>query len=128
VLTARRLVAHLAPRVVDAWSAILAIALAVVLAHSAISHLGDAGDVGQHYRDVLGLDAARAVGIAQLVAAAGLCVHPTRVMTCAAFAAVLLIGIANQALTDRIGIDTATTAFVLAWSITIAWGELRRAA
>ena len=128
MLNARRLAAHLAPRVADAWPAILAIALAVVLAHSAVSHLRDAGDIAEHYRDVLGLDAARAVGIAQLMAAAGLCVQATRVMTCAAFAAVLLIAIANQALTDRIGIDAVTTSFVLAWAIGIAWGELRRAA
>ena len=128
MLNARRLVAHLAPRVADAWPAIFAIALAVVLAHSAVLHLRDGGDIAQHYRDVLGLDAARAVGIAQLVAAAGLCVQPTRAMTCAAFAAVLLIAIANQALTDRIGIDTVTTSFVLAWAVTVAWGELRRAA
>ena len=128
MLTGRRLVAHLAPRVADAWPAILAIALAVVLAHSAISHLGDAGEVGRHYRDVLGVDAARAVGIAQLMAAAGLCVRTTRVMTCAALAAVLLIAIANQALTERMAIDTVATASVLAWAIAIAWGEMRRAA
>jgi hypothetical protein len=128
VLNARRLIAHLAPRVVDAWPAILAIALAVVLAHSAVSHLRDGGDIAQHYRDVLGLDAARAIGIAQLMAAVGLCLNATRAMTCAAFAAILLIAIANQALTDRIGIDTVTTSLVLAWAIGIAWGELRRVA
>ena len=126
MLIARRLVARLAPRVIDAWPAILAIALAVVLAHSGVSHLRDAADVSQHYRDALGFDGARAVGIGQLLAAGGLCITATRVMTCAAFAAVLLIALANQALTDRIGMATATTAFVLAWTIAIAWGQTRR--
>jgi len=128
VLTARRVFARLAPRVVDAWPAILAIALAVVLAHSGVTHLRDAGDIAQHYRDALGFDAARAVGVAQLLAAGGLCVTATRVMTCAAFAALLLIAIANQLLDDRIGVATLTTAFVLAWTMAIAWGEKRRAA
>jgi len=126
VLTARRVVARLAPRVADAWPAILAIALAVVLAHSGVSHVRDPGDIAQHYRDALGFDAARAVGIAQLLAAGGLCVTATRVMTCAAFAAVLLIALANQALSDRLGLATATTLLVLAWTILIAWGEKRR--
>jgi len=49
-------------------------------------------------------------------------------MTSAAFAAALLIAIANRALTDRIGIDTVTTALVLAWTVTVAWGEMRRMA
>jgi uncharacterized membrane protein YphA (DoxX/SURF4 family) len=126
VLIARRLVARLAPRVIDAWPAILAIALAVVLTHSGVSHLRDAGDVAQHYRDALGFDAARAVGVAQLLAAGGLCVTATRVMTCAAFAAVLIIAIANQALDGRVDATTAATALVLAWTIAIGWGERRR--
>ena len=126
MLTARRLVARLAPRIALAWPAILAIALAVVLAHSGVSHLRDASDIAQHYRDALGFDAARGVGIAQLLAAGGLCVTVTRAMTCAAFAAVLLIALANQALNDRIGLATATTALVLAWTIAIAWGQARR--
>ena len=128
MLTARRLVARLAPRVIDAWPAILAVALAVVLAHSGVSHLRDAGDVAQHYRDALGFDAARAVGIAQLMAAGGLCMPVTRATTCAAFSAVLVLALANQALDDRISVATATTLLVLAWTIAIAWGEKRRAA
>ena len=128
MLTARRLVARLAPRVIDAWPAILAVALAVVLAHSGVLHLREAGDVAQHYRDALGFDAARAVGIAQLLAAGGLCMPATRATTCAAFAAVLVLALANQALDDRIGVATATTVLVLAWTIAIAWGEKRRAA
>jgi uncharacterized membrane protein YphA (DoxX/SURF4 family) len=126
VLIARRLVARLATRVIDAWPAILAIALAVVLAHSGASHLREAGDVSQHYRDALGFDGARIVGIVQLLAAGGLCLAATRVMTCAAFAALLLLAIANQALNDRIGIATVTTAVVLAWTIAVAWGQVRR--
>jgi len=47
-------------------------------------------------------------------------------MTCAAFAAVLLLAMANQALTGRLGMSTATTALVLAWTVAIAWGEARR--
>ena len=128
MLIARRLVARLAPRVMDAWPAILAIALAVVLAHSGVSHLRDPGELAQHYRDTLGFDIARAVGIAQLLAAGGLCVTATRLMTCAAFAAVLLIALANQAFTGRIAMTTATTVLVLAWTIMIAWGQTRRRA
>jgi hypothetical protein len=128
VLTARRLVARIAPRVADAWPAILAIALAVVLAHSGVLHLRDAGDLAQHYRDILGFDAARTVGIAQLVAAGGLCFAATRVVTCTAFAALLVIAIANQALSGRLDWATVTTACVLAWTIAIAWGEARRTA
>jgi len=123
VLTARRLVAHLAPRVRDRWPAILAIALAVVLAHSGVSHLREPPDVARHYRDALGVDLARAVGIAQLLAAGGLCFRATRVMTCAAFAAVLLITVANHLVTGRAGVATVTTALVLAWTVAIAWGE-----
>ena len=128
MLTARRLVARLAPRVIDAWPAILSVALAVVLAHSGVSHLRDAGEVAQHYRDALGFDAARAVGIAQLLAAGGLCLSATRVTTCAAFAAGLVLAIANQALADRIGVATVTTVLMLAWTVAIGWGEKRRAA
>jgi uncharacterized membrane protein YphA (DoxX/SURF4 family) len=126
VLTARRVLARVAPRVAGSWPAILAIALAVVLAHSGVTHLRDAGDIAQHYRDALGFDAARTVGVAQLLAACGLCVTATRPMTCAAFAALLLIAIANQALDDRMGVATLTTLFVLGWTIAIAWGEKRR--
>jgi hypothetical protein len=128
VLSARRLFARLAPRVAEAWPAILAIALAVVLAHSGVLHLRDGGDLAQHYRDIVGLDAARAVGVAQLLAAGGLCFSATRRMTCAAFAAVLVLAVANQALADRVGWETVTTACVLAWTIAIAWGEGRRIA
>ena len=49
-------------------------------------------------------------------------------MTCAAFAAVLVIAIANQVLDDRIGMATVGTVVVLAWTIAIAWGEKRRTA
>ena len=127
MLTARRLVAHLAPRVRDQWPAILAIALAVVLAHSGVSHLREPADVAGHYRDVLGQDLARAVGIAQLLAAGGLCFRATRLMTCAAFAAVLLITVANHFVTGRAGVATVTTALVLAWTVAIAWGESQKA-
>jgi hypothetical protein len=126
VLTARRIVAHLAPRVRDRWPVILAIALAVVLAHSGVSHLRGPADVARHYREVLGFDFARAVGVVQLLAAGGLCFRATRVMTCAAFAAILLITIANHVVTGRVGVATATTGAVLAWTLAVAWGETRR--
>ena len=42
-------------------------------------------------------------------------------------AAVLLIAMANQLSTDRLGYATVTSLMMLAWSAAVAWGEARRA-
>ena len=65
----------------------------------------------------------RAIGILQLLAAGGLCFRRTRVMTAAALIAVLLIAIANQFRTDRLGIATFTSLLMLVWSAMVAWAR-----
>ena len=122
------LLALLIPRVRAGWPAIGAIALAVVLAHSGIAHLDASAAVEAHYRAAVGDEGfGRIAGIAQLLAAGGLCFRRTRSMTALAFAAVVLIGIANQLRTDRAGIETLTSLALVAWAGAIAWGESRRA-
>jgi hypothetical protein len=123
-----RLVASLVPRVRAAWPAIGAIALAVVLAHSGVSHLRGAVELDEHYRSVIGSDGwARTIGILQLLAAGGLCFRRTRVTTASALGAVLVLAIANQLRTDRAGIASAPSLLLLAWAGAVAWGEARRA-
>jgi hypothetical protein len=125
---AARLATLLYPRVRAAWPAIGAIALAVVLAHSGILHLQATAELDAHYRVAIGSTAwTRGIGILQLFAAGGLCFRRTRVMTAAAMIAVLLIAIANQFRTDRLGVATLTSLLMVAWCAVVAWGEARRA-
>ena len=122
-----RLLATLVPRVRAGWPAIAAIALAVVLAHSGVRHLDASPDLTNHYRSVVGSDGwTRFIGILQLLAAGGLVFRRTRVTTAAAFAAVVLIALANQVRTDREGLAVATSIALLAWALVVAWGEARR--
>jgi len=125
---AARLAAVLVPRVRAAWLAIGAIALAVILAHSGVVHLQAGPELDEHYLAAIGsAEWTRAIGILQLFAAGGLCFRRTRVMTAAALAAVLLIAMANQVRTDRLGYTTLASLLMLAWSAAVAWGEARRA-
>lgn len=118
----------LVPRVRAAWPAIGAIALAVVLAHSGVLHLQPGPELDEHYLAAIGsAEWTRAIGILQLLTAGGLCFRRTRVMTAAALAAVLLIAMANQLSTDRLGYATVTSLMMLGWSVAVAWGEARRA-
>lgn len=122
-----RLVRLLAPRVRAAWPAIGAIALAVVLAHSGVSHLRWAPELDDHYRAAIGGDGwTRAIGILQLLAAGGLCFRRTRVTTASALGAALLLAIANQMRTDRAGVATLPSLLLLVWAGVVAWGEARR--
>ena len=123
-----RLVGLLVPRVRAAWPAIGAIALAVVLAHSGVSHLRGSPELDEHYRIAIGSDGwTRTIGILQLLAAGGLFVRRTRVTTASALGAVLVLAIANQVRMDRAGIATLPSLLLLAWTGVIAWGEARRA-
>ncbi|MEO8753708.1 MAG: hypothetical protein ABI624_13630 [Casimicrobiaceae bacterium] len=125
---AARLATLLVPRVRAAWPAIGAIALAVVLAHSGIQHLQPGPELDAHYRAVIGSgEWTRGIGILQMFAAGGFLFRRTRVMTAAALAAVLVIGVGNQVRTGREGIAIATSLFLLAWAVAVAWGEARRA-
>ena len=122
-----RLMALLVPRVRAAWPSIGAIALAVVLAHSGVAHLQGPTEIVAHYRAAFGSgEWARTIGILTLLAAGGLCFRRTRVMSAAAFAALLLFGIANQVRTERVGSATLAPLLLLAWTGVVAWGEARR--
>jgi hypothetical protein len=91
-------------------------------------HLQTGAELDAHYAVAIGTTAwTRAIGIAQLFAAGGLCFRRTRVMTAAAIAAVLLIAMANQIRTDRAGFATVTSLLMLVWSAAVGWGEARRA-
>ena len=78
----------------------------------AYQHLEATAGLDAHYRVAIGsiawtravLTAARAIGIARAAAAGDLGVRATRVMTRGERVAVLLIAIANQARTDRVGV------------------------
>ena len=117
----------LAPRVCAGWPAIGAIALAVVLAHSGVLHLDAAPELAQHYRDVLGRDLSRPIGILQLFVAGGLCLRPSRVAAAAAFAAIVVVAIGNQLYSDRASASTLASVLLVAWAVAVAWGEARRA-
>ena len=122
-----RVVALLVPRVRAAWPAIGAIALAVVLAHSGVSHLRGAPELDAHYRIAIGGDGwTRTIGILQLLAAGGLLFRRTRASTASALGAVLLLAIANQLRMDRAGIATLPSLLMLLWAGVVAWGEARR--
>lgn len=121
----RRLAALLVPRVRARWAAIAAVALAVVLAHSGIEHIDPSDALIEHYRLAAGGDWTRGIGVLQLLVAGGLCFNRTRAMTAAAFAAILLIAIANQWLGDRLGLAPLV---LLAWTAVVAWGEMRASA
>ena len=124
---AARVAARLVLRVRAAWPAIGAIALAVVLTHSGIGHLRPATELEQHYRDVIGTDDwARTIGIVQLFVAGGLCLRRTRGLTAATFGALLLLAVANQLRTDRIGAESLPVAALIIWTGLVAWGEMRR--
>jgi hypothetical protein len=123
---AGRLVAVLVPRVGSAWPAIAGVALAVVLAHSGVLHLEPTADLADHYRVAIGTDAwTRAIGIAQLFAAGGLCFRRTRVATASAIVAVLAIAVCNLMRMGRFD-ELAATAFLIAWAALVAIGEARR--
>ena len=122
-----RLLRLLVPRVRAAWPAIGAIALAVVLAHSGVSHLRWAPELDDHYRTAIGNDGwTRTIGIVQLLAAGGLCFRRTRVTTASALGAALLLAIANQMRMDRAGVATLPSLLLFVWAGVIAWGEARR--
>jgi hypothetical protein len=90
-------------------------------------HLQAGPELDEHYLAAIGsAEWTRAIGILQLFAAGGLCFRRTRVMTAAALAAVLLIAMANQVRTDRLGYTTLASLLMLAWSAAVAWGEARR--
>lgn len=125
---AARLVTLLVPRVRAAWPAIGAIALAVVLANSGVMHVDAPAELAGHYRMAIGTDEwTRAIGIAQLFAAGGLCFRRTRVSTAVAVALVLLVALANQLLGGRMEAALATSMPLLAWAAIVAWGEGLRA-
>ncbi len=70
----------MAPFLAARWPAIAAVALAAILAHSALGHFRDDPGVRQHYLEALGTaDAALWIGLLQCVAALALCVPRTRI-------------------------------------------------
>ena len=76
------------------WPAIAAVALAAVLAHSALEHFQDDPALRQHYREALGTaDATLWVGLLQCIAALALCVPRTRVA--AAWSIIAVVGAAG---------------------------------
>ncbi|MFO1314152.1 MAG: hypothetical protein U1F58_00985 [Burkholderiales bacterium] len=125
---AARMFALLVPRVRAAWPAIGAIALAVVLAHSGVAHLDPARGLDAHYGAIFGGGGfARPIGILQLFAAGGLAFRRTRVATATALGAVVVLALANQLRTDRLGGASVPLLLLFAWAIVVAWGERRRA-
>ncbi len=123
----RKLLARLLPRVLAGWPAIAGIALAIVVAHSGMLHLDASPGIAEHYREAIGFDASRAVGIVQLLLAGGLVVRRTRAMSAAALAGIIVLAVANQVVTGRAGAATMAPLALLAWSMMVAWGERRRA-
>jgi hypothetical protein len=123
---AARLASLRVPRVGAAWPAIIAVALAVVLGHSGVQHLEASSALAEHYRTAIGTDEwTRAIGIAQMFAAGGLCFRRTRMVTASVLAAVLVAAIANQFRTGRAEL-APSTALLFAWAAAIAIGEARR--
>jgi len=120
---------RVAARVVLDWTTWAAIALAVVLAHSAFEHLHPGSALLRHYDSAFGVpDIAFAVGAMQLVIALALLSRRTRSGACAALAALALLALATQILGGRASEGMLPALCVLAAAIAIAAGERRRGA
>ena len=119
---------RVAARVVLDWTTWAAIALAVVLAHSAFEHLHPGSALLRHYDSAFGVpDIAFAVGAMQLVIALALLFRRTRSGACAALAALALLALATQIL-GRASEGVLPALCVLAAAIAIAAGERHRSA
>jgi hypothetical protein len=111
-------------RIVLDWTSWAAIALAVVLAHSGVRHLGADAALLAHYRDAVGMPRfAYAVGALQLIAAAALVWRRSRAGACAALAAASLIAMVHQLAAGRAGDGLHAPLFVLGAALAIALGE-----
>jgi hypothetical protein len=92
-----RVVATTARRVAADWPAVGAVALAVVLGHSALVHLAGDEALARHYAEAVGAPGfAWVSGVLQLVAAVALAVRRTRRVACAAIAGVILAGVVHR--------------------------------
>lgn len=122
-----RIAAVTARRVADAWPAVAAVALAVVLACSGVLHLRAGEALLRHYDEAVGAaNFAYVVGALQWLAAAALLSSRGRRAACAALAGVALAGIAHQFATGRAGEATWAACALLATALAIAVGDNRR--
>ena len=109
-----RVVATTARRVAADWPAVGAVALAVVLGHSALVHLAGDESLARHYAEAVGAPGFALVsGLLQLVAAVALVVRRTRRVGCAAVAGVILAGVIHRIATGHGG-DGLPAALALA--------------
>jgi hypothetical protein len=124
----RLVLLRVAARLVIDWTTWAAIALAVVLAHSAVEHLDPAASLLQHYDNAFGAaNIAYAVGAMQMVIAAALLWRRTRSGACAALAALALLALSTQILGGRAAEGVLPGLSVLGAAVAIAIGERRRA-
>jgi len=123
----RRVFLRVGARLVLDWTTWAAIALSVVLAHSALEHLDPAASLLRHYeRAFAAPNIAYVVGAMQMVIAAALLWRRTRSGACAALAALALLALVTQVLGGRTSEGMLPGLSVLAAAIAIAVGERRR--
>lgn len=117
------------PRLVAAdWTTMAAVALAVVLTHSAWQHFAPSQDLQAYYLQRLGdVRWTRIAGAAQLALALGLSFRRTRATACAMLVGVVTVALVGRVLAGQPGDGWTPSIAVIAAAIAIAAGEIRSA-
>jgi len=123
-----RLARRLPQRVASDWTTVAAIALAVVLVHSAWLHLASAGDIEAYYLERFGAAHwARLAGVAQLAIALGLLARRSRPTACAMLIAIVALALVARAVDGPPDGGWLPSIAIAAAAATIGIGETRRA-
>ena len=122
-----RVARRLPQRIAADWTTIAAVALAVVLVHSAMLHLAPSAALEAHYLERFGAAHwTRLIGIAQLAIALGLLLRRTRATACAMLIAAVTTALLWRTL-DGLPLDGGLPSVaMIGAAIIIAVGETRR--
>jgi hypothetical protein len=125
----KRLARDVPRRLAIDWMTPAAIALAVVLGHSAWMHLWPTFELADYYVQALGSERwASVVGTVELVAALGLLFRATRRGACAMLISAILVAFAHKVASGRAQEGMVETLVVVAAAVAIALGEHARRA
>jgi hypothetical protein len=123
----RRLARDLPRRLVVDWMTPTAVALAVVLGHSAWGHFQPTPALAEHYVQALGNARwAPVMGALQLAAALGLLLRATRRSACAMLISLVLVALANRIAGGRAADGIVGPVVILVIAVSIALGEHAR--
>ena len=109
------------------WPGIAAVALAAVLAHSALGHFRDDPALREHYRAALGTAAATPwIGLLQCVAAAALCLPRTRIGAAWSIVAIVAAATLWRVMRNSSADSVVPALVVIAAAMAIGVGEAAR--